>query len=52
MATTKSLSKKRKRDSVSSEGLVFKLAAPVPHNSVGPLLGASTIKSRINCCEQ
>jgi DNA-directed RNA polymerase I subunit RPA49 len=39
MATAKKVSKKRKRDSNSSEGLVFKLATP-PSNPIGPLLGA------------
>jgi len=38
MATAKSLSSKRKRDSILSEGLVFKLAAPIPPNALGPLL--------------
>ncbi|KAF8225355.1 Rpa49 subunit specific to nuclear RNA polymerase I [Tricholoma matsutake] len=37
MATAKSVSKKRKRDSNSSEGLVFKLAAP-SSSSLSPLL--------------
>ncbi|PFH46283.1 hypothetical protein AMATHDRAFT_8014 [Amanita thiersii Skay4041] len=37
MSTAKSQSRKRKRDSISSDGIVFKLSSPTP-GKVGPLL--------------